>query len=78
MVHKSGYRGNKPEWEGANTRIASGLSVGEVLFCLQVIVLMSINSKSAKNMAYTPVFFLKFLRGFVEPQRWRRLARVQH
>ena len=75
MVHRSEFRQFKPEWEGANTRLASGVSATELLFALKVIVLLSVNSKSAKNIAYIPVFYLKFLRGFIDPERWRRMPR---
>lgn len=75
MIHRSEYRGMKPEWEGANTRLACGLSGVQLAFALKVILLMSINSRSVKNVAYVPVFYLKFLRGFVDPTSWVRLRR---
>jgi hypothetical protein len=36
---------------------------------------MSINSKSVRNMVYTPVFYLKFLRGYANPGPWVKLDR---
>jgi glycosyltransferase involved in cell wall biosynthesis len=75
MIHRSEFRQFKPEWEGANTRLASGVRATELIFALKVIVLLSMNSKSLKNIVYIPVFYLKFLRGFVEPERWRRMPR---
>jgi glycosyltransferase involved in cell wall biosynthesis len=78
IVHRSEFRRRKPEWEGANTRIAGGLSPHELAFCFQVMVLMGINSRSMKNLAYVPISYLKFLRGFVEPEKWRRLERRDH
>jgi len=77
IVHRSQFRRYKPEWEGANTRLACGVELGQLAFALKVIVLMSINSKSIKNMAYAPVFYLKFLRGFVNPRPWVRLRREE-
>ncbi len=75
MIHRSQFRKFKPEWEGANTRLACGLSLGQLLFAYRVTVLIALNSRSVKNLAYTPIFYLKFLRGFVEPSKWRRLRR---
>lgn len=75
MIHRSGYRKMKPEWEGANTRLAVGWSVQELIFALRVMVLMSLNSRSVKNKMYVPVFFLKFIRGFTDPSRFRTLER---
>ncbi len=75
MIHRSQFRKFKPEWEGANTRLACGLSLRQLLFAFRVVVLIALNSRSIKNLAYTPIFYLKFLRGFVEPSRWRRLQR---
>jgi glycosyltransferase involved in cell wall biosynthesis len=75
IVHRSEFRLRKPEWEGANTRIVGGVSIHELAFCFEVMVLMSINSRSIKNLAYVPISYLKFLRGFVEPEKWRRLER---
>ncbi|QQG48511.1 MAG: glycosyltransferase family 2 protein [archaeon] len=72
-VHRSQYRKFKPEWEGANTRLACGLSLRQLLFALKVTLLLSLNSRSFRNMAYVPVFYLRFLRGFAKPQPWRRL-----
>ena len=77
MIHKSQFRQFKPEWEGANTRIVAGLSLGQLLFIMKVIILQSLNSRSLRNVVYVPVFYLKFLRGFVQPQRWRQLRTVK-
>ena len=75
IVHRSQFRRYKPEWEGANTRVACGIELGQLGFSLKVILLMSLNSRSIKNVAYVPVFYLKFLRGFANPSRWARLER---
>jgi glycosyltransferase involved in cell wall biosynthesis len=77
MVHRSQYRRYKPEWEGANTRILPSPRLGELTSALRVIVLMSLNSRNAKNIVYVPVFFLKFLVGYTSPSRWLRLKREQ-
>jgi len=75
MVHRSGYRRYKPEWEGANTRLLDSSPVLELPYCFLTVVMVGLNSRSVKNIAYTPVFYLKFLRGFIEPAKWRRLSR---
>jgi glycosyltransferase involved in cell wall biosynthesis len=75
-VHRSQFRRYKPEWEGANTRIASGLSLRQLLFVLRVFILQSLNGRSLKSTLYVPISYLKFLRGFVNPLGWRRIRQV--
>lgn len=75
MVHRSQFREFKPEWEGANTRMLPNSKLKELLFCLKVIVFLSLNSRSMKNILYVPIFYLKFLYGFAKPEPWLRLKR---
>ena len=76
MTHASPYRGRSwPEFQGANTRLSSGWSVRELVFSLAVILLIHLNSRKARNFAYTPIFYLKFLRGFLRPDRWSKQDR---
>lgn len=75
IVHRSQFRRFKPEWEGANTRVLPARRFSELAWALKVIVLMSLNSRNGKNVAYIPVFYLKFLIGFARPSRWLRLKR---
>ncbi|PSO04521.1 hypothetical protein B9Q12_02280 [Candidatus Marsarchaeota G2 archaeon ECH_B_SAG-G06] len=75
MIHRSRYRKHKPEWEGANTRLLNSSALKELVFAAKVVLLMSLNSRDIKNIAYTPIFYLKFLRGFANPLKWRRLER---
>ena len=75
IIHRSQFRRFKPEWEGANTRVLPARRFSELAWALKVIVLMSLNSRSGKNVAYIPVFYLKFLVGFTHPSRWLRLKR---
>ncbi|MDG6899056.1 MAG: glycosyltransferase family 2 protein [Nitrososphaerota archaeon] len=77
MIHRSQYRKYKPEWEGANTRIVAGFDISQLAFTAKVVLLQSLNSRSPKNIAYAPLFYLKFLRGFVQPQKWRILKQVK-
>jgi len=76
MIHRSQFRRYKPEWEGANTRIAAGVNLQQPIFVLRVIVLQSLNSRSLRNLLYVPIFYLKFLRGFANPLAWRALRQV--
>ncbi len=75
ITHRSQFRRFKPEWEGANTRILPSSKLGELAWALKVIILMSLNSRRAKNIAYVPVFYLKFLIGFTNPTPWFKLKR---
>ena len=77
IIHQSQFRQYKPEWEGANTRVACGIEVGQLAFALKVILLMSLNSRSVRNIAYVPIFYLKFLRGFANPYPWTKLKRAE-
>jgi len=75
MIHRSQFRKFKPEWEGANTRLLPDSAAWQLIVALETIILLSLNSRSLKNIAYVPIFYLKFLRGFVDPARWARLNR---
>ena len=75
IVHRSQFRRFKPEWEGANTRVLPSSKPGELVFALRVVFLMSLNSRQIKNIAYVPIFYLKFLVGFNNPGSWLRLKR---
>jgi glycosyltransferase involved in cell wall biosynthesis len=71
MEHRSVYRRRYwPEWQGANVRWTAGWNPRELLYSFIVIALIHMNSGKARNMAYTPVFWLKFMRGFLHPSRW--------
>jgi len=75
MIHRSQFRKFKPEWEGANTRILPDSSHKELFLALKVIILLSLNSRSLKNILYIPIFYLKFLHGFAKPDAWLRMDR---
>lgn len=75
MEHRSVFRGHKPEWEGANTRLVAGWSPYQLAYAFAVILLIHMNSRRPRNVLYTPVFYAKFVRGFLHPQRWRVLDR---
>jgi hypothetical protein len=75
MKHRSEYRKFKPEWEGANTRMLPSSMLSELGFTSKVILLLTLNSKNWTNFAYLPIFYLKFFRGFLFPDKWVRLSR---
>ncbi len=75
IIHRSKYRRYKPEWEGANTRILPSSMIKELSFTLRVILLLTLNSRSVKNVLYLPIFYAKFFRGFANPSPWIRLRR---
>lgn len=75
MIHRSQFRKFKPEWEGANTRLLPASTLTELILGLQTIILLTLNSRNLKNIIYLPLFYLKFLRGFINPVRWARLDR---
>lgn len=76
MEHRSAYRGGTwPEWQGAQMRLAAGVSPYELTYAFFVVLLIHMNSRRPKNILYTPVFYLKLLRGFIAPDRWRYLDR---
>jgi len=75
MKHDSQFRKYKPEWEGANTRILPSSMAKELGFTAKVIILLSLNSRNGTNIIYIPIFYLKFLRGFLDPNPWLKLRR---
>jgi glycosyltransferase involved in cell wall biosynthesis len=77
MKHSSQFRKYKPEWEGANTRILPSSMLTELGFTTKVIILLTLNSRDFANILYLPIFYLKFWRGFLNPQPWLKIRRSQ-
>jgi glycosyltransferase involved in cell wall biosynthesis len=77
MDHRGTFRRVRtwPEWQGAQTRLVAGGSLSEIGYSLLVILLIHLNSRSLRNIAYTPIFWVKFLRGYARPDRWRLIDR---
>jgi glycosyltransferase involved in cell wall biosynthesis len=77
MRHHGTYRAapHWPEFQGAAIRRSSGWDPRELAYAAVVVVLMHLNSRRIRNVAYSPVFYLKLLRGFSDPARWARLDR---
>ncbi|MCI4364369.1 MAG: glycosyltransferase family 2 protein [Thermoplasmata archaeon] len=78
-LHYGTYRSLRhwPEFQGAWVRITGGLSVRELLYSGIVVLLIQMNSRRARNLAYAPIFYAKLLRGFFRPERWRNLDRTE-
>lgn len=77
MHHYGTYRRSPhwPEFQGASIRRSSGWNPRELLYAAVVVVLMHMNSGRVRHVLYSPVFYLKLLRGFLAPERWDRLER---
>lgn len=72
MEHFGTYRGRGwAEWQGAQLRLAAGWSISSIIDSFLVILLIHANSRSPRNVLYTPIFFLHLMRGFLDPMRWR-------
>jgi glycosyltransferase involved in cell wall biosynthesis len=78
MRHHGTYRSatNWPEFQGAAIRTSSGRNPRELAYAALVVLLMHLNSGEWRNVAYSPIFYLKLLRGFTDPRRWGRLERA--
>lgn len=78
MRHRGTYRAAPywPEFQGAAIRRSSGPNPRELAYAAIVVVLMHLNSGRVRNIAYSPVFYLKLLRGFSNPSRWAHLDRA--
>jgi glycosyltransferase involved in cell wall biosynthesis len=77
MRHRGTYRASPhwPEFQGAAIRRSSGWNPRELAYAAEVVLLMHLNSRRVRNVAYSPVFYLKLLRGFSNPTRWATLDR---
>jgi glycosyltransferase involved in cell wall biosynthesis len=75
--HYGTYRAVRhwPEFQGAWVRITGGPSLRELVYSGMVVLLIQMNSRKARNLAYAPIFYAKLLRGFFSPARWRTLDR---
>ncbi len=79
MVHFGTYRGRHwPEWQGAQLRLAAGWSASELANAFFVTVMIGLNRGTVAGAAYVPIFYLKLLRGFLAPSRWRWRDRRLH
>ncbi|HXQ79345.1 MAG: glycosyltransferase [Thermoplasmata archaeon] len=78
MRHYGTYRASPhwPEFQGAAIRRSSGWNPRELAYAAAVVLLMHLNSRRVRNVAYSPIFYLKLLRGFTDPVHWSRLDRT--
>ena len=77
MVHRGTYRRERhwAEFQGASIRLSSGRNPRELAYAGVVVLLMHMNSKRPRHILYSPVFYGKLVRGFLDPARWARLSR---
>ena len=77
MVHSGTYRGSPrwPEFQGAAIRRSSGWNPRELVYAGMVVLLIHMNSRRPRHILYSPVFYGKLLRGFLDPGRWGQLDR---
>ncbi len=77
MEHRGTFRRvpTWPEWQGAQTRLVAGRNPYELTYSFLVILLIHLNSRNLRNIAYTPIFWVKFLRGYARPERWKLIDR---
>ena len=79
MEHRGTYRSvpHWPEFQGAAIRTTSGRNPRELLYAFVVILLIHMNHGRPRDVAYTPIFYAKLVRGFLHPARWGQLDRRQ-
>jgi glycosyltransferase involved in cell wall biosynthesis len=77
MAHMNIYRKYPywPEWQGAQIRATPGRHFVQLVGAIPVIYMMHLNSKSIKNYLYSPVFYVKLLKGFMNPAKWGKVDR---
>lgn len=77
MIHRSTYRKYRywPEWQGAQIRITPGRHLHQLVFAIPIIFMMHLNSRSVKNYLYSPVFYFKLLKGYVNPEKFKSFDR---
>ena len=77
MVHRSTYRDFKywPEWQGAQIRLTPSRHAGQLINAVSVVFMMHLNSKKTKNFIYSPIYYLKILRGYFNPNRFGKIDR---
>ena len=77
MIHRSTYRQVSywPEWQGAQIRLTPSRHLGQLLNAIAVVFMMHLNSKSVKNFLYSPIYYLKILRGYCHPEKYGKMDR---
>ncbi|OWP57350.1 MAG: hypothetical protein B2I17_01565 [Thermoplasmatales archaeon B_DKE] len=77
MIHRSVYRNYRywPEWQGAQIRMTPSRHFSQLAKAIIVVWMMHLNSKSAKNFLYSPIYYLKLLTGFMNPAKWGKVDR---
>ena len=77
MVHRSTYRNFKywPEWQGAQIRLTPSRHVVQLINAITVVFMMHLNSKKIKNFFYSPIYYIKILRGYFNPIKFGSVDR---
>lgn len=77
MVHRSTYRDFKywPEWQGAQIRLTPSRHAGQLINAISVVFMMHLNSKRIKNFIYSPIYYIKILRGYFNPDKFGKIDR---
>ncbi|MHB1709209.1 MAG: glycosyltransferase family A protein [Thermoplasmataceae archaeon] len=77
MIHRSTYRKYRywPEWQGAQIRLTPSRHFSQLLGAIFVVYMMHLNSKSARNFLYSPIYYVKIVSGFLNPEKWGNVDR---
>ncbi|MBX8631109.1 MAG: glycosyltransferase family 2 protein [Thermoplasmata archaeon] len=77
MTHTGVYRNYPfwPEWQGAQIRKTPSRRLRQLAGAWLVVLLMHLNSRSKKNFIYSPVYYSKLVRGFMNPDKWGKMDR---
>jgi hypothetical protein len=77
MLHTGVYRNYPfwPEWQGAQIRMTPSRHLRQLAGAGLVVVMMHLNSRSKRNFIYSPVYYSKLVRGFMNPDRWGSIDR---
>ncbi|MEM0155457.1 MAG: glycosyltransferase family 2 protein [Thermoplasmataceae archaeon] len=77
MIHINIYRKYPfwPEWQGAQIRATPTRHFSQLVEAIPVIYMMHLNSKSIKNYFYSPLFYIKLLKGYMNPSKWGKVDR---
>lgn len=72
MVHRSTYRRYRywSEWQGAQIRMTPGRHISQLAYAIPIIYMMHLNSGSVRNYLYSPIFYIKLLSGYLNPEKF--------
>ena len=72
MIHRSTYRRYRhwSEWQGAQIRRTPSRHIQQLAYAVPIIFMMHLNSRSVKNYLYSPIFYIKLLVGYLNPDKF--------